>query len=309
MISIVVGLRAFDVVYSKVKKCGGILITPFEGTYNIYKSIDTSDSKFKTFIMSLILKLFNITNEEYGILRDVISRSRNLCEIIDNLLNYSFRDVKLNYLIDILKGICQDSDKSNEANCIIIPPFDNIATFLSILILYYIRNILKSEKPVLCYVHDVDQILDIVLIFRKYSTYIFTCRPPRFLNIFDELYIQNIPSIPKECGVFKIRDDSIVRCKLSTHISNIGNIAFSLSSQRLERIDLEILSTLSELGFMSLQALRESISHQYGVDKSVVDKSILKLWRSGFIDIKYLPDGRAIVIPTLTGLVKTKEFC
>ncbi|NPA70107.1 MAG: hypothetical protein GXO26_04800 [Crenarchaeota archaeon] len=312
MIRLVTGVKALDLVYEKVKKEKGIIITPFEGTYTIFREIKISSSTIKHILLTLILKLFEIDNEEYSIIREALKESETLREFFTRLEEHTFRDTNLNYLIDLYHDIAltKDEEKTKEEYLTVRTWIsDPQLTFLAIVALLSILKNCSKSSPVLLYLIDVENVLDILLIFREYNLYIYSLRKPIHLENFDEIYLYNIPRLVDKYGIVKIYYDNIIKCREPSMNMMFTEPKIGMRLIELDDISREILSTLSELGFMSLNALRESIAHQFGVDKNVVDSCVLKLERLGLVELRYLSDGRVIVLPTLMGLVKAKKFC
>ncbi len=314
MLRLVIGLRALDLIYERIHKTGGVIISPFEGSYYIYKNINIESTFSKHIILSLMLKLFKVDKEEYSTIREIIANSKSFLELFKKLENYNFRDTLLNYLVDLVRDIVSIEDGIDKSNVkreilhIRTWISDPCSTFLALSVLLYLYEH-DVDRPILLYVPNVDNILDIILMFRRADVYIYSLRRSRCLECFDEVYIYNIPRAINRYGLVKIRDDTIVKCREPSLRVAPSVPSLCLSVTKLDNVSREILSTLSELGFMSLNALRESISHQLNVDKSIVDDCILRLERLGLVELRYLPDGRVIVLPTLMGLVKAKEFC
>ncbi len=309
VISIVYGLKALDTVTSRLEKFNAILITPFKGSFRIYREISLSNGTFKHYILSLIMKFFRISSEEYSTIRDVLCRSNMLCDVINELYEYNYNDVKFKYLIDILVELCSQDTENGYENYIRTWCSEPFQTFLSLIALYYLCEVKNVNKPVLCVVNNVNGVVDLLLMFRNKNVYVFTLEKPNSIDFFDEVYIHRISTVSREhSGVIRIRNGEVVRCKIPDFEMKYEDLKIPLSKYALDSISVEILQILSELGFMTLHSLRESVSNQFGIDKSEVDRRILKLWRCGLVDIRYLPDGRVVILPTLTGLVKAKDF-
>ncbi|NPA23988.1 MAG: hypothetical protein GXO23_06825 [Crenarchaeota archaeon] len=306
MLKLVTGLKTLDVIYNKVRKERGIIISPFEGGFEVYEKIRIENTYVKHIVFTLMLKLFKIEREEYSIIRESLAESQTLKDFFNRIGNHNFRDVNLNYLVDLYRDITAQRRYQEDLSYVRTWPTDPFCTFLTLsaLLYFYQHNI---DRPVLIYLTSVDNVIDMLLMFRRMELYVFSLRASR-LEFFDEAYIYVPPRIDKY-GIVKIRNDIVVRCTPTDLLVCSSPISISFSVTKLDDVSREILSSLSELGFMSLNALRESVAHQLGVDKSVVDSCVLKLERMGLVELRYLPDGRVVVLPTLLGLVKAKELC
>ncbi|NPB00737.1 MAG: hypothetical protein GXO10_05120 [Crenarchaeota archaeon] len=310
MTKIVLGLKTLDLVYERVRKNRGIIISPFEGSYRIFKEVKINNPTIKHLILTLFLKLFKINNEEYPIIREAIKESSTLRDLFTRLEEHAFRDVNLNHLIDLYRDISSINDEEYPNEYIAIRTWisDPHTTFLSIVALVHVVKNFPNH-PILIYLIDVENILDILLIFRRFNIYVFSLRRPSSLENFEECYLYNIPRPHDRYGIIKIRNDTVIKCNEPSIRLIFSEPKIDMSIIELDEVSREVLSTLSELGFMSLNALRESIAHQFGIDKNIVDSCVLKLERLGLVELRYLPDGRVIVLPTLMGLVKAKKLC
>ncbi len=79
--------------------------------------------------------------------------------------------------------------------------------------------------------------------------------------------------------------------------NNFESVAVGMSD-----IEMEILRSVNELGFTTMSSLIDMVSQSTGTSKNDVTKALIRASNMNLVRIRYLPDGRAVVTPTVAGL-------
>ncbi len=315
MLRLVWGLPSLDAAVNQCRDCpmlvlGTLNLKNFEKV-RIYKEFKLSNLS-KIILLTLVTRFLNISTSDYKTLRTSIYEANTLKELMQMLEEQAFETPRLSLLVDYLKMIVDEKEASeklynSEKVVVDIPLVEPFNTILSLFILTQLHsdNMLGKWKCIFLFSKYVQDIVDILLMFRRYDIYVVSLEYVRDYTFFDEyIGVVNIQ------GKLRIVRESVGRSSEIVQQGEriVAHLDFAKKlHEELGLVELEILQVLSEMNFMTLNALRDTISHNLNVSKHEVDKAILKLERRGLVQTRVLPDGRVMIYPTLLGLVKAKE--
>jgi len=283
-------------------------------------NFDISTPYMKYLVSTIFMRLFNFSVDDYMTFHKCLIESSKFSEFIEKLSNTDFRNAKLRYVINFL--ISNDylfKDPIIE-NCLSIPYFEPLRSIISILYVYWLIGFKKiefSKCEIAIPFNYIDDLFDLLVPLKSFQKlYIYTDRLPKTLEIFDEIYLTNIPRINTSTfSLIKLSTGNEIKTKpVELKIDFIRSSISKIKIPEIEKftdlelsIVAEIMNLLKELVYVNLTTLRDSISQELGIDKKIIDKVLYKLNRLGYIEIRFLPDGRIIVLPTLKGFVFDKQ--
>ncbi len=257
-----------------------------------------------------LVRLLGVGPSQYDIVRECVLETSSLGELLSRLRDSVYDNVNIKLMCDLLlsyrEGESLQALSRRDRTVIRMPLEEPFRTFLVLVVAYSLVETMSEtvdEKALVLSMDRVDDVYDLLTPLRQYRTYILSQVQVRNTGIFDEIYCQTMSN--RGIQLLKLVVDRVV--SLRQEHAEISYVADGLSCSERSEIDLvqnEILTLLRELGFMNLQSLRDSVSQSLNVPKGQVDLAVAKLRGRGLIDVRFLPDGRVIVYPTILGLVK-----
>lgn len=317
MISLIEGLPAADTILQRYAKENVLVLGPL--SLDGARQVKAGDAKLfpetKLVMLVLFSRLLNITSEDYRILRTILAEANTLRKFVEKAQEQPFNSPKLSIFTDYLICTIDDKDISDiisnsqrvVMNLAIAEPY---STLLSLIYLctFYRESLLKKFSAVFLITNILEDVLDILVWFRNIRLYVVSLSYVAHLRGIVDEYIVNIVQIPQDKPrIVRLCAGKVSEVIPSSRSVEVANVEMTDIVEKLSDVEKEVLQILSEMNFMSLNALRDAISQNLHVDKHEVDRAVLKLEKKGLVQIRILPDGRVMVYPTVLGLVKAKE--
>ncbi len=317
MITLVEGLPAADTVVHKYIRESVLILGPFDVDNVTHLKAGNIELRPETKLLLLILssRLLNITTDDYKILRTVLAESGTLQEFLEKARDQPFSSPRLATFVDYLTCTMDSKDMSRALadtekavlDFVIAEPYSTILSLVYLCELYR-EGLLSKFSAVFIITSIIEEILDLLLQFRNLRLHIISLTNVYHLRGLVDEYVTSIVQLPQDKPrIVRLCAGKISEIIPSNRPLKIVDVKASSIVEKLSDVEREILQMLCEMNFMSLGALRDAVSQNLGIDKSEVDRAVLRLERKGLVQIKVLPDGRVMVYPTVLGLVKAKE--
>ena len=310
MLVLVQGVKAHDVILRELlsSESNIVVLAPLpECTLPDLWTVKLT-TRVKRVILILATRLFKLTASQYDAVRECVLSSSSLGEAIDKLGEVVYDNVDIKLLRDLLPHSGKNLDVISGSSRLLlkVPVEEPYRTFIALALAYALTEFFPEatqSKTLVLSLDRVDEVYDLILPLRKYRTYILSLAQVRRAEIFDIVYVQT--TTDRGIQILKLAPERVISLKPSEDLVQVMlDSDITISSGRLDLVQTEILTLLRELGFMNLQSLRDSVSQNLNVSKSDVDLAIARLRSLGLIEVRFLPDGRVLVYPTVLGLVK-----
>ncbi|MGC9153129.1 MAG: hypothetical protein ACP5GY_05275 [Vulcanisaeta sp.] len=248
-------------------------------------------------------RVLDLQGDEGRLLLDALLNSVNLHDAIDYVLETyaDYNAHRLYYFMKIMNML--NIWKPMTKGCIPVPLIEPIKTLVASVVLAYIID--RNVKGSLILTTDfIDEIKDALQEARGLgNVYVVTNHIPRDIGIFDDLIVST-SSIPQETfgKLMRISGGNSAEVIIKPIGLSIISNNFEGTKETLDSIGLEIVRTVNELGFTTMNSLVDMVSQTMGVTKEEVLKALIKVSNMNLVRIRYLSDGRAILTPTISGL-------
>ncbi len=248
-------------------------------------------------------RILELRDDDSRLLLDALINSSRLYDAINYILEtyIDYDATRLYFFMRIMStlGIWKPIGRG----CIDVPLIEPVKSLVTAAILAY--NAANGIRGSMILASDfIDEIKDALQEVRGVgNVYIMTNHLPRELGVFDELIITSM-AVPQETfgKLIRIGNGNSSEVLITRIGLGIARNNFETAAGSMGNIEMEILRTVNELGFTTLNSLIDMVSQSTGASKDDTTKALIRASNMNLVRIRYLPDGRAVVTPTVAGL-------
>lgn len=286
MLTLVYGPLSLDHVWSISNQFDIVLTTCGDGEVeNIGIDVDL-DVEISIKVLTLLQRLFNLRDEDLKVVLDILPLCKSLSEFFEIILESApYHNANNLYFHAMVLKSFNIWSKPKIHKFLQVPLIEPYKTFTCIVYTLWLLN-RDNNVSIALPIDLVDEVYDYLILLKNFKkVMIYTSIKPRNTTIFDK-----IDEISQQSGKYRTLSKCIVKDKVYSKLRLINDEDIKLM--------IEILEVIDELGFTTLNALRDIAIQSLGLDKETFRKIYHKLQLVNLVNTRYLSDGRVVI--TLT---------